>query len=115
MQDDRQDYANHARNDWQDFYEEGGGYYYGGYYGGYYGHSVVVVDYDEHDDDWEAALFLNNVTDENARLGLDQERGRVARTGNTSPFYYRGKELKYAAGAFPDRRTRLLLFARMIP
>jgi hypothetical protein len=56
MQDDRQDYANHARNDWQDFYEEGGGYYYGGYYGGYYGHTVVVVDYDEHDDDWEAAL-----------------------------------------------------------
>ncbi len=32
-------------------------------------------------DDWEAALFLNNVTDENARLGLDQERGRVARVG----------------------------------
>ncbi len=30
-----------------------------------------------------------------------RERGRVARTGNTSPFYYRGKELKYAAGAFP--------------
>ena len=32
-------------------------------------------------DDWEAALFLNNITDENARLGLDQERGRVARVG----------------------------------
>src|SRR5688572_234121 len=27
-------------------------------------------------DDWEAALFVNNVTDEYARLGLDQERGR---------------------------------------
>ena len=32
-------------------------------------------------DDWEAALFVNNVTDENALLGLDQERGRVARVG----------------------------------
>jgi iron complex outermembrane receptor protein len=32
-------------------------------------------------DDWEAALFVNNITDENARLGLDQERGRVARVG----------------------------------
>jgi len=32
-------------------------------------------------DDWEAALFANNVTDENALLGLDQERGRVARVG----------------------------------
>jgi iron complex outermembrane receptor protein len=30
---------------------------------------------------WEAALFVNNVTDESARLGLDQERGRVARVG----------------------------------
>ena len=32
-------------------------------------------------DDWEAALFVNNVGDENARLALDQERGRVARVG----------------------------------
>ncbi len=32
-------------------------------------------------DDWEAALFVNNVSDESARLALDQERGRVARTG----------------------------------
>jgi len=32
-------------------------------------------------DDWEAALFVNNVNDEYARLGLDQERGRVARVG----------------------------------
>ncbi|HEX9706685.1 MAG TPA: hypothetical protein VGA24_03510, partial [Steroidobacteraceae bacterium] len=32
-------------------------------------------------DDWEAALFVNNVGDESARLALDQERGRVARTG----------------------------------
>ena len=31
--------------------------------------------------DWEAALFVNNVADENALLGLDQERGRVARVG----------------------------------
>ncbi len=32
-------------------------------------------------DDWEAALFVNNVTDEVARLALDQERGRLARAG----------------------------------
>ncbi len=32
-------------------------------------------------DQWEAALFINNVSDESARLGLDQERGRVARVG----------------------------------
>ncbi len=32
-------------------------------------------------DGWEAAFFVNNVTDEYARLGLDQERGRVARVG----------------------------------
>src|SRR5688572_21684705 len=32
-------------------------------------------------DDWEAALFVNNVSDEHARLALDQERGRVARVG----------------------------------
>jgi iron complex outermembrane recepter protein len=32
-------------------------------------------------DDWEAALFVNNVGDENTLLGLDQERGRVARVG----------------------------------
>jgi len=32
-------------------------------------------------DDWEAALFVNNLADESARLGLDQERGRVARVG----------------------------------
>jgi len=32
-------------------------------------------------DVWEAALFVNNLTDESARLGLDQERGRVARVG----------------------------------
>jgi iron complex outermembrane recepter protein len=31
--------------------------------------------------DWEAALFVNNIADENAQLGLDQERGRVARVG----------------------------------
>ena len=31
--------------------------------------------------DWEAALFVNNIADENARLALDQERGRVARVG----------------------------------
>ena len=45
-----------------------------------------------------------NSTDKNhaAELAYElRERGRVARTGNTSPFYYRGKELKYAAGAFP--------------
>ena len=32
-------------------------------------------------DDWEAALFVNNIGDENARLALDQERGRRARVG----------------------------------
>ncbi len=32
-------------------------------------------------DRWEAALFVNNLTDEDARLGLDQERGRLARVG----------------------------------
>ncbi len=31
--------------------------------------------------DWEAAVYVNNVSDENALLGLDQERGRVARVG----------------------------------
>lgn len=30
---------------------------------------------------WEATVFVNNVGDESARLGLDQERGRVARVG----------------------------------
>lgn len=32
-------------------------------------------------ENWEAAVFVNNLTDESARLGLDQERGRVARVG----------------------------------
>jgi iron complex outermembrane recepter protein len=31
--------------------------------------------------DWEAAFYVNNVSDENAKLALDQERGRVARVG----------------------------------
>jgi iron complex outermembrane receptor protein len=30
---------------------------------------------------WDAALYVNNVTDENARLSLDRERGRLARVG----------------------------------
>jgi iron complex outermembrane receptor protein len=30
---------------------------------------------------WDAALFINNVTDEEARLALDQERGTRARVG----------------------------------
>lgn len=30
---------------------------------------------------WEAALFVNNLTDERAFLALDQERGRLARVG----------------------------------
>ena len=45
-----------------------------------------------------------NSTDKNhaAEIAYElRERGRVARTGNTTPFYYRGKELKYAGGAFP--------------
>jgi iron complex outermembrane receptor protein len=32
-------------------------------------------------DEWEAALFVNNVGDETAQLALDQERGRRARVG----------------------------------
>ena len=32
-------------------------------------------------DKWETALYVNNVSDENALLALDQERGRVARVG----------------------------------
>lgn len=45
-----------------------------------------------------------NSTDKNhaAEIAYElRERGRVARTGNTKPFYYRGKELKYASGSFP--------------
>ena len=30
---------------------------------------------------WDAAFFINNVTDEIARLALDQERGTLARVG----------------------------------
>jgi iron complex outermembrane receptor protein len=30
---------------------------------------------------WEAALFINNLTDESAKLGLDRERGLRARVG----------------------------------
>ena len=30
---------------------------------------------------WDVSLFINNVLDENARLGLDQERGTLARVG----------------------------------
>ena len=30
---------------------------------------------------WDAALFVNNVTDETAFLALDQERGTLARVG----------------------------------
>ncbi len=30
---------------------------------------------------WDTALYVNNVTDENARLALDQERGTLARVG----------------------------------
>jgi hypothetical protein len=44
--EDWQNYGNAAREDWQDFYEEGGGgYYYGGYYGYPYGypHTTVVI------------------------------------------------------------------------
>ena len=32
-------------------------------------------------DQWEAAVFVNNLTDEKARLALDYERGRSARVG----------------------------------
>ena len=32
-------------------------------------------------DQWEAALFVNNLTDEQALLALDYERGRSARVG----------------------------------
>ena len=30
---------------------------------------------------WDTALFINNLTDETARLALDQERGTLARVG----------------------------------
>ena len=45
-----------------------------------------------------------NSTDKNhaAELAYElRQRGRVARIGNTSPFYFRGTQLKYAADAFP--------------
>lgn len=45
-----------------------------------------------------------NSTDKNhaAEIAYElRERGRVARAPNASPFYYRGKELKYAADAWP--------------
>jgi len=45
-----------------------------------------------------------NSTDKNhaAEIAYElRERGRVARAPNASPFYFRGKELKYAAGAYP--------------
>jgi iron complex outermembrane receptor protein len=32
-------------------------------------------------DRWQAAIYLNNIWDENARLALDYERGRAARVG----------------------------------
>jgi outer membrane receptor protein involved in Fe transport len=32
-------------------------------------------------DRWEAALFVNNLTDESAFLSIDRERGRSARVG----------------------------------
>ena len=32
-------------------------------------------------DKWDIALFVNNATDEEARLALDQERGTRARVG----------------------------------
>ncbi len=32
-------------------------------------------------DDWDVALYINNLTDEEARLALDQERGTLARVG----------------------------------
>jgi glutamate formiminotransferase/formiminotetrahydrofolate cyclodeaminase len=45
-----------------------------------------------------------NSTDKNhaTEIAFDlRERGRVARTGNTEPFYFRGTPLLYAAGAYP--------------
>ena len=43
MQQNRQNYANAARDDYKDFYEENG-YYYGGYYGPYpYGSSTTII------------------------------------------------------------------------
>jgi glutamate formiminotransferase/formiminotetrahydrofolate cyclodeaminase len=45
-----------------------------------------------------------NSTDKNhaAEIAYElRERGRVARTGNTTPFYFRGKQLKYSADALP--------------
>ena len=44
-------------------------------------YDIVNVRFGVRNDAWEAAVFVNNLTDESARLGLDQERGRVARVG----------------------------------
>jgi len=44
-------------------------------------YDIANVRFGVRNDAWEAAVFVNNLTDESARLGLDQERGRVARVG----------------------------------
>ncbi|MGH7286392.1 MAG: hypothetical protein ACREI8_00010 [Myxococcota bacterium] len=53
MQDDRQDYAKKAREDWQEYaeWDEGGGYWVGGWYG------PVIYD----DDDVEWGTFLAGI------------------------------------------------------
>ena len=62
-------------------------------FGGATGNEITVVDLELDDyttlnlsagiinDSWEAALYINNVTDENADLSFDRERGGRARLG----------------------------------
>jgi len=44
-------------------------------------YDIANVRFGVRSEGWEASLFINNLTDESAKLGLDQERGRVARVG----------------------------------
>ena len=51
-----------------------------------------------------------NSTDKNHASDLAfalREKGRVARSGNTAPYYSRGKKLFYREGALPLRQLRL--------
>jgi len=44
-------------------------------------YDIINLRFGVRGDDWEAALFIDNLADESTKLGLDQERGRVARVG----------------------------------
>ena len=73
MQDDRQDYAKKAREDWQEYaeWDEGGGYWVGGWYG------PVIYD----DDDVEWVTFLAGIAIgtalSSAAYQLDADRDAV--------------------------------------